>query len=124
MADKSKIKFLVDESSGNKLSKFLLEKGFDTKFVTDIMPSASDKEVLDFAEKEKRVLITNDKDFGGLIFRLNRPSSGVILLRLKTDSPFRRQNIVWSLIGNESINLTSSFVIVTDTQIRVRKISL
>ncbi|MBI2045239.1 DUF5615 family PIN-like protein, partial [Candidatus Pacearchaeota archaeon] len=65
------VKFLVDESSGFKLYKFLLERGFNVKFVGEIMPSASDENVLYFAEKEKRILITNDKDFGELIFRLN-----------------------------------------------------
>ena len=115
------LKFLVDESSGFKLYKFLLEKGFDAKFVGNIMPSASDENVLSFAEKEKRILITNDKDFGELIFRLNKPSSGVILLRLRTDSPYRRQKYIKQTIETLSNKLESRFVVVTEGQIRVKK---
>ena len=81
------LKFLVDESTGGKVYSFLNNKGFDVKFVANIMPRAEDIEILKFAEIEERVLITNDKDFGELIFRLKRPSSGVILLRLRKDFP-------------------------------------
>ena len=76
------LRFLVDESTGKKLHSFLIGKGFDTKFVPDSIPRAIDKDVLKFAEKEKRILVTNDKDFGELVFRLNKPSYGVVLMRL------------------------------------------
>jgi len=47
-------------------------------FVGDIIPSASDEEIIKKAETEGRILITDDKDFGELVFRLERPTSGVI----------------------------------------------
>ena len=119
--DTKQLKFLVDESSGKKLFIFLLDKGFDVKFVTEIMPQASDKDVLQFAEKEDRVLITNDKDFGELIFRLGRPSSGIVFLRLKKDSPQNRQKYVDNIIGHYGSQLRNNFIVVTDNQVRVRK---
>jgi len=80
------MKFLVDESSGRRLFHFLREKGYDATFVKDVLPKADDIDVLKFAEKEQRIIISNDKDFGELIFRLGMPSSGVILLRLRIDN--------------------------------------
>ncbi len=115
------LKFLVDESSGKKLSKFLLESGFDVKYVMDIMAGASDKDILEFAEREKRILITNDKDFGELIFRLSKPSSGVILLRLRNDMPKNRQRYVLNLIESIPNKLESSFIVVTEGKIRIRE---
>ena len=41
-----------------------------------------DEEVLSIALREDRILITNDRDFGELIFRQRLPHSGVILFRL------------------------------------------
>jgi predicted nuclease of predicted toxin-antitoxin system len=38
--------------------------------------------VLAIATAEQRVLLTNDKDFGELIFRRRLPHAGVILFRL------------------------------------------
>ena len=116
------LKFLVDESAGGKLFKFLLKEGLDAKFVTDIIPAASDERVLELAEREERILITNDKDFGELIFRLNRPSSGVIFLRLKVDSPENRQRYVLHLIENLPEKLRFNFVVVTESKIRIKRI--
>jgi Domain of unknown function (DUF5615) len=62
---------------------FLRNLGHDLKVVaTDFPPDISDHEVLAYAYKERRVLITNDKgDFGGLIFKDFHPYTGVVLLR-------------------------------------------
>ena len=116
------LKFLIDESSGKRLAVFLIGERFDVKYVGDIMPTASDIEVLAFAKKEDRILITNDKDFGEFIFRLREHSSGIILLRLREDSPYQRQKYVHYLLNNLSEKLKSSFVVVTEGKIRVRKI--
>ncbi|MBI1970361.1 DUF5615 family PIN-like protein, partial [Candidatus Woesearchaeota archaeon] len=58
------MKFLVDESTGRKLHLALLNEKHDSVFVGDLFPGALDKEVLHHAEKEKRIPITNDHDFG------------------------------------------------------------
>lgn len=88
----------------------------------DVIAGASDKEILEFAEREERILITNDKDFGELIFRLNRPSSGVILIRLKIDLPRSRQEQVLNVIESLSGKLKSGFIVVTEGKVRVRRI--
>ena len=118
--EKNPLRFLVDESSGKKLHEYLLRDNHDSKYVGDLIPSASDEDVLKIAKKENRILITNDKDFGELIFRLYRNSSGVIFLRLRNDSPENRQRYVSAVIKNLSNKLIHSFVIVNENQIRVR----
>jgi predicted nuclease of predicted toxin-antitoxin system len=79
-----KIKFIIDECTGKRLSILLKKAGYEVIFVGDWKPSASDDEVLKKANEEGRVLITDDKDFGELVFRLNKPTSGVILIRTST----------------------------------------
>ena len=116
------LKFLVDESAGRKIYDFLFEKNYDVKYVSDIMPRASDNNVLRFAEKEERILITNDKDFGELIFRLRRPSSGVVLLRLRADIHINRKKYLLYLIENFHEKLRSHFIVITEGKIRIRKL--
>jgi predicted nuclease of predicted toxin-antitoxin system len=41
--------------------------------------------ILRRAFAEERIVVTNDKDFGELIFRLQEPHHGVILLRLQDE---------------------------------------
>ena len=77
------MKFLVDESTGKKLAKLLATK-YDALFVGDILKSAKDEDILKFAERDERILITDDKDFGRLVLMLGKPSSGVIFLRTST----------------------------------------
>ena len=50
-------------------------------------PGSSDLEVIERAEEENRLILTFDKDFGELIFRLGRvASNGVILFRIQAPS--------------------------------------
>lgn len=45
-------------------------------------PSASDAEVLAIAFKRNALLITEDKDFGELVFRFQKPHKGILLIRI------------------------------------------
>ena len=114
------MKFLVDECTGKRLAKLLEGAGFDVVFVGDWKPSATDDEVLEKAEKEDRILITDDKDFGELIFRLGKPSKGVILLRLSTTDPIKRFQVLKDVL--KLLDARGKFVVVGDEAIRVRKI--
>jgi predicted nuclease of predicted toxin-antitoxin system len=46
--------------------------------------------VLALAHAANRLLLTDDKDFGELVFRQGRPVPGVVLLRLAPDSSITR----------------------------------
>lgn len=116
-------KFLVDESTGLKIFQALTEKDYDAKYVSFLMPKASDDEVLAFAEKENRILITDDKDFGELTFRFMKPSSGVVLLRLKLDLPEYRIKHLLNFLEKFVDKLEGNFIVLTEGQVRVRKIN-
>lgn len=53
------------------------------------------KKSLNLLKKQKRIILTHNKDFGNLIRQPYRLHSGVILLRLKNQSP---QNVINHLI--------------------------
>ena len=66
----------------------LRSHGHDVVWIREDSPGIDDRAVLSRATTEGRILITFDKDFGELVFRLglNAPS-GVILFRIPPDSP-------------------------------------
>jgi len=72
------MRFLVDECTGPKVAQWLVENGHDVYSVADQSPGWTDKEVLNKAITENRILLTNDKDFGFLIFRERLLHMGVI----------------------------------------------
>lgn len=72
------MRFIVDESPGVAVARYLQSTGHDVLYVGDIMPQADDDDILELALAERRILITNDKDFGELVFRGGFEHSGVL----------------------------------------------
>src|SRR5271166_4121989 len=59
-----RVRFLVDESLGRDAARVLRENGWNAKFVSDLRLLGKDDTVV-FAEawKQKRVILTHDRDF-------------------------------------------------------------
>ena len=82
------MKFLLDQCTDAQLLTYLKQLGHDASQIRRTYPqSIPDPEILSIARHEKRILITDDRDFGELIFRLQLPHAGVIFLRLGTYAP-------------------------------------
>ncbi|MDA8407352.1 MAG: DUF5615 family PIN-like protein [Deltaproteobacteria bacterium] len=82
------MKLLANENFPRDAVEALREDGHDVIWVRTEFPGASDREVLERAEADNRIVVTFDKDFGELSFRSGlRISSGVILFRITPRSP-------------------------------------
>ena len=66
----------------------LRQEGHNVIWVRANAPGSSDSVILAWAQREERIVITFDKDFGELAFRQGLPAqSGIILLRFEPASP-------------------------------------
>lgn len=83
------MKFIVNECTGPAVARWLEAQGYNVLSVYDDARGISDKEVIDRAYHAKRILITNNKDFGEKVFREQYPHWGMKLLRLHDE---RAQN--------------------------------
>lgn len=117
------MKFLLDESVDFPLADYLKELGHDVTAVAHDYPHAlKDRQVLAIAHQEKRILVTNDRDFGELIFRQQLPHSGVILFRLEVeDLPAKKAWLKRVLTGYAG--QLSHFLVITERGIRVRRMT-
>lgn len=115
-------KFLVDESSGIRLFEYLIKTGYDCKFVGEIMPGCSDLEVLNLANQEKRIIITNDKDFGFLAYKSKKKSHGIILLRLSNESIKNKIKYLDYVLKNYKNKIELKFIVVEDNRLRFREL--
>ena len=115
------MRFLLDEGADARLLPHLMGLGHDvTSVAFDYRPSLADAEVLDIAHREGRVLITNDQDFGDLIFGRGQAHSGVILFRLRTtrlDTKLMRLDHVLAEYADHLLE----FIVVTPSRVRVRR---
>ncbi len=61
---RGRARFLVDESMGTAIAKYLSEKGYNTKYVGDEgLTGRSDEDVFAFAWRSERIIVTHDPDF-------------------------------------------------------------
>jgi predicted nuclease of predicted toxin-antitoxin system len=114
--------FLLDENVDARLEELLTEQDHNvTRVGTDYPAGLPDRAVLSIAHAEGRILITNDRDFGELVFRLRQPHQGVILLRLGDYAPLvlitQRVTDVLSRYADE----LNQFFVVTPRAVRVRR---
>lgn len=115
------MRFLVDESTGKRLATLLKNEGYDVLFVGDVTPSAPDEKIIRRTEEDNRILITDDKDFGELVFKLGRPTKGIILLRIVT-VPERRIKALIKLL--KTYDVQNRFTVLEEEAIRSRKIKV
>ena len=76
------MRWLADECVDAILVNQLRGAGHDTLYVAEVASGATDAEVLRRARNNSRLLLTEDKDFGELLFRLKLAVPGLVLLRL------------------------------------------
>jgi predicted nuclease of predicted toxin-antitoxin system len=76
------VRWLVDECVDAALVADLRDTGHDVIYMSDADPRADDVEVMRRAQHDLRLLLTEDKDFGDLVFRQALPVPGIILLRI------------------------------------------
>lgn len=90
------LKFLTDENVAPRVVEALRKEGFNVLSIyEEKLSGISDEKILKLAQKEKRIILTHDKDFGNLVHKPYQTHGGVILLRLRNQSP---QNVINHLI--------------------------
>lgn len=118
----SSIKFLLDECVDGAIVKWLRDKNYDVLYLNDYQDRFKDFQILEMAFKQKRVLVTCDKDFGDIVFLYRKEHYGVILLRFtySTGLPLKI-NMFEKLLGEYIHEIEKNFIIATETSIRIAK---
>ena len=115
------LKFLMDVGVGKRVEEFLSAEGFDVKSVRVINPSMSDREVLNLATAEKRMIITMDKDFGELVYKSNLKHNGILVLRIEDANINDKIKILSDIIANYIDEINNSFCIYYKSKLRIRR---
>jgi len=113
------VKFIVDECAGPFLAAWLRRQGYDVFSVYESARGADDDWILEKADDEARILVTNDKGFGEKIFKSQRTHHGVILLRLSDETPIAKVAVFEKLLTFFSDRLDGAFVVVGERKVRI-----
>jgi len=82
------MRFLANENFPGAGVSALVVAGHDVVWIRTAAPGIDDSDVLAWAARDERILLTFDKDFGELARRaVMAPACGVILLRVPMPKP-------------------------------------
>ena len=95
--------------------------GHDVTYVAEMSPSITDDEVLDLANAKACTLVTGDKDFGELVYRLHRVTHGVILVRLPGITSLLKAAIVSEAVRLHGDDMLQAFTVISRGMIRIRR---
>ncbi len=112
------MKFLADVNIEKPVIDALVRLGHDVTWVPDINRMMTDADILSLAVKESRVLITNDKDFGELVFLQRRISSGIVLFRIKGQAAHTKITLMRRILRDHGNKLIGHFTTITKDKVR------
>ena len=112
---------MADENVDAHIVRMLRESGHDVWYVAEASSGVSDHEILSRSADEHALLVTADKDFGDLVFRQNKATAGVLLLRLAGLSPEKKASIVKQAVQQYQDELQGAFSVLTKAILRIRK---
>ena len=115
------MRFIVDECVGPAVARWLQGQGHDVYSVYDQARGADDEAVIVIAGRERRILITSDKDFGDKVYRDGALHSGVVFLRLDDQSTRGKIAAIERVLAIYPDRVGGSFAVVTEKQVRFGK---
>ena len=105
--------------------KKIVDLGHDVVHVRLANPGISDEEIIHQSEKEGRIIITLDKDFGYLVYNQDEEPHGVILIRIHPISPEIILNAIKDVLKEVKklkLELEGNFLVFDGDKLRLRSI--
>ena len=112
------LRFLADEGCDFAVVRALREEGFDVVAVCEIMSGSNDGDIIKLSHAGNRVLLTEDKDFGWLVFVSHADSAGVVLIRFPGNARSTLPGTIVWLAEKHASELQNGFVVLEPNQVR------
>jgi predicted nuclease of predicted toxin-antitoxin system len=114
-----RLRFLADESCDFAVVRALRAVGYDVLAVSEVTTRSDGRLLIEQAGREQRVLLTEDKDFGWLVFISHVASPGVILIRFPGNARQTLARAVVQAVQEQGEKLIGAFVVIQPGYIRI-----
>jgi len=114
-------KMLADESVDFRIVRSLREENYQVEAIIELNPGISDEEVLTLANEVDAILLTEDKDFGELTYRLKKPNKGILLFRMSGESIETKVQLLIKVLKEHGEKLADKFTVITVKKVRIKK---
>ena len=105
-----------------ELEKLIVDEfrklGYDITWIAEENPHLDDMSIFKIAQKENRILLTNDKDFGEIVFRQKLVSSGIILFRIKGQDTREKIKLLREVLISHKDRMSNRFVVIAKEKVR------
>ena len=113
------MRFLADECCDFAAVRALRGAGHDVLAINEFQQRSVDRELLDLAATEDRILLTEDKDFGWLVYAARVDSPGVIPIRFPASARRSLADAVLKLVRENGSKLAGAFVVLQPGMARI-----
>jgi predicted nuclease of predicted toxin-antitoxin system len=115
------LKILADECVHDDLIEGLKGEGFDVLNVREMEQGANDEKVFELAMKQKRILLTFDREFGNIFLFDIKNSFGVVIILIGQLKRERIINYTSAFLKSEIVkNMKGKLAILGKKKVRIR----
>lgn len=114
------MKIVADESVDFGIILKLRQKNIEVISIAEDSSGIKDEEVLNIAVNNQCLLITEDKDFGELTYRLKLDHKGILLVRVSDIPRNERIELVAELIEKHFDELCDNFSVIDKRRLRIK----
>ncbi len=112
--------FLLDVNASGAVARWLIDRGHNVAEVGQTDPRMSDDKILNWAVRERRIIVTTDNDFEEMIYRQGKLHCGV--LRLENLPRSERMTLLNDVLDSHAKDLEAgAIVIALRAKFRIRK---
>lgn len=111
---------MADEICDFNVVSALRAAGYDVVAVGENTTWSVDRELIQQANHENRILLTEDKDFGWLVYVSAAESAGVILIRFPVNIRESLPETIVKLVKEHDHQIPNAFIVVQPGYIRIR----
>lgn len=113
------MRFLADESRDFSVVRALRTAGHDVVSILESARGSTDEDVLARGLREGRIVITEDGDFGNLVFSRGRAHVGVLFLRFPASERAGLASAVVAAASQAGDRLYHAFVVLQPGRVRI-----
>ena len=116
------MQILADECCPRAVVDALRVAGIDVRYAAETDSRSPDTDLLRLANDEARIIVTEDFDFGDLLFRDRLPSLGAIILFLPELGPGERAKRLLDVVNSSQLDFANKLTIVEKRRVRQREL--
>jgi predicted nuclease of predicted toxin-antitoxin system len=113
------LKILADENVDFRIIKELRNNQFDVISILETNRGISDKNVLQIAKDNNYLLLTQDRDFGILVFAYKEKDTSIIFLRYEHTKVKEITQAVIKVLNKYGTKLYGKFITITPSKIKI-----